>query len=44
MRHPASNTHALLGDALRRSCHYLDDVGERSVAPRPEAIAALRRL
>jgi glutamate/tyrosine decarboxylase-like PLP-dependent enzyme len=37
-------THALLEDALRRSCTYLDGLPTRPVAPRADAVAALRRL
>jgi len=44
MPNPESLTPALLGDALRRSCRYLENLSERSVAPRPDAVAALRRL
>lgn len=34
----------LLDDALRRSCHYLESLRERPVAPQPKAVAALTRL
>lgn len=34
----------LLEDAARRSIRYLDGLAQRSVAPRPEAVAALSRL
>jgi glutamate/tyrosine decarboxylase-like PLP-dependent enzyme len=35
---------ALLGDALRRACAYLETLDQRSVSPRAEALAALGRL
>jgi glutamate/tyrosine decarboxylase-like PLP-dependent enzyme len=38
------STDELLGDAWRRSCRYLGSLGERAVAPRPQALAALRTL
>lgn len=40
----AESTAALLRDALQRSCAYLESLSERPVAPRPDAVAALRRL
>ncbi len=35
---------ALLDDAAQRATRYLDSLGERSVAPSPEAVRALTRL
>ena len=35
---------SLLGLAQRRACRYLESIGMRAVAPRPDAIAALDRL
>ena len=37
-----SSTRDLLADAAQRAVRYLDGLGSRSVAPTPEAIAALK--
>ena len=38
------STASLLRDAMQRSCAYLESLGERPVAPRPDAVAALGML
>ncbi len=43
-RTQASETEALLADAARRATAYLGTLDTRPVYPRPDAIAALRRL
>ena len=39
-----SATEVLLEDATRRACKYLAEIGERAVAPTPQALEALRIL
>ena len=35
---------ALLNDAARRACRYLEDLGQRPVAPAAAALAGLEKL